>query len=51
MLRENMVVVVQPNVITLDERMGLQFGETFVVRKDGCEPLNAFPRVWVVCET
>jgi len=48
--RENMVVVVQPNVITPDERMGLQFGETFVVRKDGCEPLNAFPREWVVCE-
>jgi Xaa-Pro aminopeptidase len=49
--RENMVVVVQPNVITPDERMGLQFGETFVVRKDGCEPLNTFPREWIVCET
>ena len=48
--RENMVVVVQPNVITSDERMGLQFGETFVVRKDGCERLNAFPREWIVCE-
>jgi len=48
--RENMVVVVQPNVITPDERMGLQFGETFVVRKDGCERLNAFPREWIVCE-
>ena len=48
--RANMVVVVQPNVITPDERMGLQFGETFVVRRDGCERLNAFPREWIVCE-
>ena len=32
--RENMVVVVQPNVITPDERMGLQFGET-VRRTEG----------------
>lgn len=48
--RENMVVVIQPNVITADERMGLQFGETVVVRKNGCESLNAFPRKWVVCQ-
>ena len=48
--RENMVVVIQPNVITPDERMGLQFGETVVVRKTGVEPLNAFPREWIVCE-
>jgi Xaa-Pro aminopeptidase len=48
--RENMVVVIQPNVITRDERMGLQFGETVVVRKTGVETLNAFPREWIVCE-
>ena len=48
-LRENMVLVIQPNVITPDERMGLQFGETVVVRKDGCESLDTFPRRWVVC--
>lgn len=47
--RENMVIVIQPNVITKDEKMGLQFGETLVVRKNGCESLNAFPREWVVC--
>ncbi|HWP59173.1 MAG TPA: Xaa-Pro peptidase family protein [Candidatus Acidoferrales bacterium] len=46
-LRENMVVVIQPNVITYDEKMGLQFGETVVVRRAGCETLNAFPRRWV----
>ncbi|MBI4523761.1 MAG: aminopeptidase P family protein [Deltaproteobacteria bacterium] len=48
--RENMVIVIQPNVITKDEKMGLQFGETLVVRKNGCESLNAFPREWIVCK-
>jgi Xaa-Pro aminopeptidase len=48
--RENMVVVIQPNVITEDERMGLQFGETVRVTKTGCETLNVFPREWIVCE-
>jgi Xaa-Pro aminopeptidase len=47
--RENMVIVIQPNVITKDERMGLQFGETLVVKKNGCETLNAYPREWVIC--
>jgi Xaa-Pro dipeptidase len=47
--RENMVIVIQPNVITKDEKMGLQFGETLVVTKKGCESLNAFPREWVTC--
>jgi Xaa-Pro aminopeptidase len=49
--RENMVVTIQPNVITSDERMGLQFGETVAVRKNGCEPLHNFPREWIVCPT
>jgi Xaa-Pro dipeptidase len=47
--RENMVIVIQPNLITKDEKMGLQFGETLVVRKNGCESLNAYPRQWVTC--
>lgn len=48
--RENMVIVIQPNLITYDEKMGLQFGETLVVKKNGCESLNAFPRHWVTCK-
>ena len=48
--RENMVIVIQPNLITEDEKMGLQFGETLVVTKKGCEPLNAYPREWVTCQ-
>jgi Xaa-Pro aminopeptidase len=47
--RENMVIVIQPNLITHDEKMGLQFGETLVVGKNGCESLNSYPREWVVC--
>jgi Xaa-Pro aminopeptidase len=47
--RENMAITIQPNVITPDEKMGLQFGETIVVTKTGCERLNAYPREWVVC--
>ena len=48
--RENMVIVIQPNLITEDEKMGLQFGETLVVTKNGCETLNAYPREWVTCQ-
>jgi Xaa-Pro aminopeptidase len=48
--REHMIITIQPNVITTDERMGLQFGETVIVRRDGCELLNHFPREWIVCE-
>jgi len=47
--RENMVIVIQPNLITEDEKMGLQFGETLVVKKNGCESLNGYPRQWVAC--
>jgi Xaa-Pro aminopeptidase len=49
LFRENMVIVIQPNVTTQDEKMGLQFGETLVVSKSGCESLNKFPREWIVC--
>lgn len=48
--RENMVIVIQPNLITHDEKMGLQFGETLVVKKNGCESLNAYPRQWITCD-
>ena len=47
--RENMAITIQPNVITPNEKMGLQFGETVIVTKTGCERLNAYPREWIVC--
>jgi hypothetical protein len=36
-----MAVVVQPNPITPDERMGLQLGQLTVIRADGAESLHA----------
>ena len=40
---EGMAVVIQPNPVTPDERMGLQLGELTVVRADGVESLHAVP--------
>lgn len=47
--KENMVVVVQPNVITLDERMGLQFGEAVRITRTGVERLHRYRREAIVC--
>lgn len=47
--RAGMVVVVQPNVVTADGRMGLQVGETLHVTKGGTERLHAYPMRFVVC--
>lgn len=38
-----MVMVVQPNVVTADERQGLQFGTTAIVRENGAEVLHEYP--------
>lgn len=39
-----MTVVIQPNVITPDERAGVQTGELTLVTGTGCESLHHFPR-------
>lgn len=41
--RENMVVVIQPNVITDHERMGVQVGELVRITPDGVESLHNYP--------
>jgi Xaa-Pro dipeptidase len=43
-LAKNMMVVVQPNVITKDEKAGVQTGELFLITETGCESLHRFPR-------
>lgn len=43
---ENMVIVIQPNVVTEDERYGLQLGTTVVVRDDGVEDLHNSPAIF-----
>ncbi len=47
--RENMVVVIQPNVITEDGRMGIQVGEMVRVRPGGVEPFHQYPMRFVQC--
>lgn len=47
--RENMTVVIQPNVITRDERMGVQVGELVRVRREGVESLHRYPLRFVQC--
>jgi Xaa-Pro aminopeptidase len=38
-----MAIVIQPNPVTPDERMGLQLGGLTIVRDGGAEPLHAVP--------
>lgn len=49
--RENMCVVVQPNVITPDERTGLQLGQLHRVTSNGLESLQRFPLEFCVAQT
>jgi Xaa-Pro aminopeptidase len=42
-LEEGMTIVIQPNPVTPDERMGLQLGALTVVREHGAESLHAIP--------
>ncbi len=37
-------VVIQPNVVTLDHKAGVQTGELMIITKSGCESLHTFPR-------
>ncbi len=46
--RENMVVTIQPQLVTPDHRMGLQFGETVRITRDGVERLHRYPRELIV---
>ena len=39
-----MMVVVQPNVVTTDERAGVQTGELVLVTEDGAESMHGFAR-------
>ena len=46
--RNGMVVTLQPQLTTLDRRIGLQFGETVVIRPEGVERLHRYPREMVI---
>ena len=47
---ENMVVVIQPNVVTEDGRMGVQVGEMMRVKQHGVESLHRYPMRFIQCE-
>jgi Xaa-Pro aminopeptidase len=42
--RAGQTVVIQPNVVTLDGKAGVQTGEMVVITAAGIEPLHSFPR-------
>jgi Xaa-Pro dipeptidase len=42
--RTGMTVVIQPNVVTRDQRAGVQTGELVLITPDGIERLHAMPR-------
>jgi hypothetical protein len=43
MIARDTAVVIQPNPITPDERLGLQLGALTIVRDDGAECLHTIP--------
>jgi Xaa-Pro aminopeptidase len=45
---ENMCVVLQPNVVTADERAGLQLGNLLRITRDGAECLHRLPLQYFV---
>jgi Xaa-Pro aminopeptidase len=47
--RENMLVVVQPNIVSEDQRMGVQVGELVRVTKTGVERLHRAPLAFIRC--
>jgi Xaa-Pro dipeptidase len=47
--KENMTVVIQPNVITEDGRAGIQVGELVRITSNGTERLHTYPMEFVRC--
>ena len=47
--QENMTIVIQPNIITPDERMGVQVGELVRVTHSGVESLHRYPMRFIQC--
>jgi len=46
---EDMTIVIQPNVVTRDEQMGLQVGELVRVTRTGVESLHRYPMRFIRC--
>jgi Xaa-Pro dipeptidase len=48
-LKKGMVVVVQPNVITKDEKAGVQIGDAMKITETGAVPFHDYPMEFVRC--
>jgi hypothetical protein len=48
--RENMVIVIQPNLHDLRRKNGPAVRRDTGGEENGCESLNAYPRQWVICQ-
>lgn len=48
--KENMTLVIQPNIITENQRMGVQVGELVRVTPDGIESLHRYPMRFIQCD-
>jgi Xaa-Pro aminopeptidase len=46
---KDMVIVVQPNIVTPDHRMGVQVGDMLRVTETGVESFHAVPREILIC--
>ncbi len=44
-----MTIVIQPNVVTHNEQMGLQVGELVRVTRTGVESLHRYPMRFIRC--
>lgn len=49
-LKENMVITIQPNPTTKDQKAGVQVGSTLIVRPNGGEDIHNYPFKFVVCK-
>ncbi|HYX51729.1 MAG TPA: M24 family metallopeptidase, partial [Ktedonobacteraceae bacterium] len=47
--QKNMTIVIQPNVVSMDECMGVQVGELVRVTNDGIESLHNYPIRFIQC--
>jgi Xaa-Pro aminopeptidase len=46
-IKSGMMMVVKPNVITKDQKAGVQTGELMLITQTGCESLHTFPRGFI----
>lgn len=46
-VEQNMLIVIQPHVVTADEQRGLQAGGIVVIEKNGARALQKYPMQFI----